>query len=188
MCTYQHFNFWTYNDVIDIAHSQSAPTFGRQKRGQCVHLSAHMPRGYLCYARLPALVLLIGIYIIVNDSSHSAVFAGFSATALADRINDSKSKVVFTSDQVRNLLDISMRFRQMIRGGKVIHLKQTVDEALKVSSSVVNVVVHKKTGAKVGRIVVFIEFSGKFPNWSGRVAPRRDREDVTGMSASQLEC
>jgi len=48
---------------------------------------------------------------------HSVVFAGFSATALATRINDSDCKMVLTSDG-------------SYRGAKTIDLKGIVDEAL----------------------------------------------------------
>jgi len=48
---------------------------------------------------------------------HSVVFAGFSSTALASRINDSDCKVVITSDGA-------------YRGAKTIDLKSIVDEAL----------------------------------------------------------
>ena len=49
---------------------------------------------------------------------HSVVFAGFSSTSLADRVNDANSKVVITTDEGK-------------RGGKVIGTKKIVDEALK---------------------------------------------------------
>ena len=48
---------------------------------------------------------------------HSIVFAGFSANSLADRINDSKCKMVITADG-------------LFRGSKNVHLKSIVDEAL----------------------------------------------------------
>eukprot|EP01098_Paradermamoeba_levis_P003957 TRINITY_DN173_c0_g1_i4.p1 TRINITY_DN173_c0_g1~~TRINITY_DN173_c0_g1_i4.p1 ORF type:complete len:672 (-),score=214.28 TRINITY_DN173_c0_g1_i4:59-2074(-) len=48
---------------------------------------------------------------------HSVVFGGFSAESLRDRILDANAKFVVTNDVGQ-------------RGGKVLHLKQTVDEAL----------------------------------------------------------
>src|SRR5690554_5776978 len=48
---------------------------------------------------------------------HSIVFAGFSATSLADRINDAKAKILITSDGG-------------FRGPKSINLKNIADEAL----------------------------------------------------------
>ena len=54
---------------------------------------------------------------------HSVVFAGFSAHALADRINDAQCKMVLTSDG-------------LFRGTKEIPVKAVVDEALKTCPSV----------------------------------------------------
>jgi len=67
---------------------------------------------------------------------HSAVFAGFSAEALPDRIVDVKSRYVFVSDEG-------------MRGGKPIALKKILDEALNdpKASFVQNVFVYKRTGA-----------------------------------------
>ncbi|MDP4933853.1 MAG: AMP-binding protein, partial [Salibacteraceae bacterium] len=48
---------------------------------------------------------------------HSVVFAGFSATAIADRINDAQAKAVITADGLN-------------RGAKQVPLKRVVDEAL----------------------------------------------------------
>lgn len=61
---------------------------------------------------------------------HSVVFAGFSASALATRIQDGKSKIVITSDISR-------------RGGKIIPLKAHVDEAVAECPEVQNVIVVK---------------------------------------------
>lgn len=67
---------------------------------------------------------------------HSIVFAGFSATALTDRINDCEAKVVLTSDE-------------NYRGTKTIPIKAVVDEALEKTPSVETVVVLKRTGGDV---------------------------------------
>ena len=48
---------------------------------------------------------------------HTVVFSGFSATSIQDRINDSKSKIVITADGG-------------YRRGKIIKLKQTIDDAI----------------------------------------------------------
>jgi len=63
---------------------------------------------------------------------HSVVFAGFSSTALAKRINDSDCKMVITSDG-------------SFRGTKAIDLKGIVDEALVNCTSVESVLVVKRT-------------------------------------------
>jgi|TARA_R110002020_G_scaffold199778_2_gene401462 acetyl-CoA synthetase len=62
---------------------------------------------------------------------HSVVFAGFSANALATRINDSSCKIVITSDG-------------SFRGAKTIDLKSIVDEALTDCPSVDSVLVAKR--------------------------------------------
>lgn len=67
---------------------------------------------------------------------HSVVFGGFSAQALADRINDSACKVLVTSDGA-------------FRGNKEIHLKDIADEALAQSPSVETVIVYKRVGSFV---------------------------------------
>ena len=51
---------------------------------------------------------------------HSVVFGGFAAASLATRIDDAKPKVLFTSDAG-------------MRGGKAIHYKPLVDEALRIA-------------------------------------------------------
>lgn len=63
---------------------------------------------------------------------HSVVFAGFSAHALADRINDSQCKMVITSDG-------------LYRGTKEIPVKAVVNEALKECPSVESVLVAERT-------------------------------------------
>jgi acetyl-CoA synthetase len=67
---------------------------------------------------------------------HSVVFAGFSATAVATRINDSDCKMVVTSDGG-------------YRGNKTIDLKGIIDEALKSCPSVQKVLVAKRIHAEV---------------------------------------
>ncbi|MGG8495247.1 acetate--CoA ligase [Tenacibaculum sp. TC6] len=67
---------------------------------------------------------------------HSVVFAGFSSTALATRINDCEAKMVITSDG-------------SYRGAKTIDLKVIVDEALENCKCVDTVLVAKRTHTKV---------------------------------------
>lgn len=67
---------------------------------------------------------------------HSVVFAGFSSTALATRINDADCKMVITSDG-------------SFRGTKTIDLKGIVDEALTDCPCVENVLVVKRTNGEV---------------------------------------
>lgn len=67
---------------------------------------------------------------------HSVVFAGFSASALASRINDSECKMVITSDG-------------SYRGAKTIDLKGIVDEALKKCDTVENVLLVKRIDSTI---------------------------------------
>ncbi len=67
---------------------------------------------------------------------HSVVFAGFSSSALADRINDCSAKMVLTSDG-------------NYRGAKSIPVKAVVDEALEKTTTVEKVIVFQRTGEDV---------------------------------------
>jgi acetyl-CoA synthetase len=67
---------------------------------------------------------------------HSVVFAGFSSSALADRINDCKAKMVITSDG-------------NYRGAKNIAVKAVVDEALEKTTSIEKVIVCQRTNTEV---------------------------------------
>ncbi|WP_288956199.1 acetate--CoA ligase [uncultured Polaribacter sp.] len=67
---------------------------------------------------------------------HSVVFAGFSSTALATRINDSDCKMVITSDG-------------SYRGAKTIDLKGIVDDALESCECVETVLVAKRINSDI---------------------------------------
>ncbi|MEZ4721873.1 MAG: acetate--CoA ligase [Flavobacteriales bacterium] len=64
---------------------------------------------------------------------HSVVFAGFSAVAIADRIQDAQAKMVITADGLN-------------RGSKQVPLKRVVDEALESCDSVEKVIVFNCLG------------------------------------------
>jgi len=64
---------------------------------------------------------------------HSVVFAGFSAVAMSDRINDAQAKMVITADGLN-------------RGAKQVPLKRVVDEALESCQSVEKVIVFNCVG------------------------------------------
>lgn len=64
---------------------------------------------------------------------HSVIFAGFSSESIADRNNDASAKLMVTSDG-------------LYRRGKVLRLKETVDEALAKSTSVQKCLVLRRTG------------------------------------------
>ena len=70
---------------------------------------------------------------------HSVVFAGFSSSALADRINDCEAKMVITSDG-------------NYRGKKNIEVKAVVDNAIEKTKTIDKVIVCKRTKTEVNMI------------------------------------
>ncbi len=64
---------------------------------------------------------------------HTVVFSGFSAQALADRINDINAKVLVTADAG-------------FRRGKYLELKKISDEAVSMSPSIEKVIVARRAG------------------------------------------
>ena len=65
-------------------------------------------------------------------ATHTVIFSGFSATSIRDRVDDSKSKVVVTADGG-------------YRRGKIVKLKEVVDEAIEGFNFVKTVVVVERT-------------------------------------------
>lgn len=99
---------------------------------------------------------------------HSVVFAGFSANALRDRINDCSAKLLITSDG-------------SFRAGKIIPLKRNSDIAMEDTQSIEHCIVIKRTGIsldmKEGRDM-FIDDILKKAEISSRCEPEiMDAED-----------
>jgi acetyl-CoA synthetase len=67
---------------------------------------------------------------------HSVIYGGFTVEALAERIEDSKSRVLITSDG-------------SYQRGRIVPLKSIADEALQRTASVESVLVVKRTGEPV---------------------------------------
>ena len=92
------------------------------QKGDCVTLYLPMipelPVAMLACARIGA--------------THTVIFSGFSATSIRDRVDDSKSKVIVTADGG-------------YRRGKIVPLKEVVDEAIKDFDFVKNIVVVQRT-------------------------------------------
>lgn len=63
---------------------------------------------------------------------HSIVFAGFSSSAIARRINDSECKMLITANEV-------------YRGSKRVNLKEICDKALEETPSIETVIVYRRT-------------------------------------------
>ncbi len=69
-------------------------------------------------------------------AAHSVVYAGFSSTALADRIEDAESKLLITADGG-------------FRRGKVVDLKEIANEAMQRSPTIERCIVVRRTGHEV---------------------------------------
>jgi acetyl-CoA synthetase len=81
--------------------------------------------------------LLIGVLACARIGAiHSVVFGGFSAQALAGRIQDCDAKMVVTCNEA-------------YRGSKIIALKSITDEAVQKCPSVESVLVKKRTGGAI---------------------------------------
>ena len=98
---------------------------------------------------------------------HSVVFAGFSAKALADRINDCQAKMILTSDG-------------NFRGKKQIPVKDVVDEAISKSDSVEKVVVLKRTGEEVKM------YSGRDFWWDKFIEGQSEQNKAVEVDAEDL--
>lgn len=98
---------------------------------------------------------------------HSVVFAGFSSSALATRINDSSCKMLITADGG-------------FRGNKIIDLKGIADKALEDTPSIEKTLVVKRTGKdikmKEGRDIWIAPLLEKAAGES--VAAIMDAEDI----------
>ena len=112
------------------------------KRGDRVTI--HMPMS----AELPITMLACARLGVI----HSVVFGGFSASACADRIVDSNSRVLITMDAY-------------YRGGKLLNHKQHADEAVKLS---------KDQGQVVDTVLVWQRYPGKYSSDT----PMVDSRDV----------
>ena len=113
-----------YNEVCKFGNALRANGIKKGDR-VCFYMPmvAELAIGVLACARIGAI--------------HSVVFAGFSATALADRIKDATCKMVICSDY-------------NARGAKNIPVKQVVDDALAQGcDSIETVIVHKNTGGEI---------------------------------------
>jgi acetyl-CoA synthetase len=98
---------------------------------------------------------------------HSVVFAGFSASALSDRINDCRAKMVLTSDG-------------NFRGNKQIPVKLVVDEAISKTETVEKVIVLRRTGEDVKMQ------SGRDLWWEEAVEGQSDENEAEVMDSEDL--
>ena len=119
---------YTYNELLAVVCklSNALKANGISKGDRVVFYMPMVPElaiGLLACARIGAV--------------HSVVFAGFSAQALADRVNDAAAKMIICSDYNN-------------RGSKKIPVKQVVDDALALGCpSVEHVLMDRNTGDEV---------------------------------------
>ncbi len=93
-----------YEDVCRLANALKK--LGVQSGDRVVILMPHVPEAVVAMQACARI-----------GATHSVVFGGFSAQALRDRVEDAGAKIIITADGGH-------------RGGKVIALKATCDEAL----------------------------------------------------------
>ncbi|XP_004941849.2 acetyl-coenzyme A synthetase 2-like, mitochondrial isoform X2 [Gallus gallus] len=117
----------TYRELLELT-CRLSNTLKRQgvKRGDRVTI--YMPPCPLAVASMLACARIGAV--------HAVVFAGFSAESLADRIQDAQSETVITVNQG-------------LRGGKVVELKKTVDQAVKQCPGVKRVLVSMRTDSQL---------------------------------------
>lgn len=97
---------------------------------------------------------------------HSVVFAGFSAQALQDRINDSECKLIITADG-------------SFRGEKVLNLKSIVDQAIQNCRSIEHCIMVRRTKAEVNLV------PERDLLWSQLMEESDDRCDATEMESEE---
>ena len=95
---------------------------------------------------------------------HTVVFSGFSATSIKDRIMDSKSKVVITADGG-------------YRRGKVVPLKEVIDDATSDLEFVEHVIVFERTKSK-------ISMSSKDKLWNDLMENASDHCDAEKLDST----
>lgn len=112
-----------HDEVCRLANAMKARGVGKGDR-VCIYMPMIPEAAYamLATARIGAV--------------HSIVFGGFSPDSLAQRIDDSKCRMVITADEG-------------LRGGRKVPLKANVDAALEKCDSVDTVIVVKRTGGDI---------------------------------------
>ncbi len=100
-------------------------------------------------------------------AAHSAIFAGFSADAIVDRVNDAQCVAIVTADAGW-------------RRGKRVPLKATVDRALATTPSIRHCIVARRVGEPVAMQ------SGRDLWWEDVVADRAETCEPQAMDAEDL--
>ena len=130
---------WEGNDVND---PEIKYTYKELHREVCKMSNVLKSKGIkkgdrVCFYMSMVPELLIGVLACARIGAvHSVVFGGFSALALAGRVNDCEAKMVITCDEA-------------FRGNKTIPLKAITDEALENCPFVETVLIKERTKANI---------------------------------------
>jgi acetyl-CoA synthetase len=104
-------------------------------------------------------------------AAHSIVFGGFSASSLAERINDADCKVVITADGG-------------LRRGKQVRLKELTDEALLDTPTIEHCVVVQRLGDQLDHELGWVEGRDKW--WHELMADAAPHVEPTPMASEDL--
>jgi acetyl-CoA synthetase len=142
-CVDRHFKSWRKNKVAiywegetgdtrtlsyaDLYHQVNSYAYGLKKAGikKGDRVTIYLPM-------IPELILIMLACARIG-AIHNIIFSGFSAQAISDRVSDSGSKVIITA---------SGGYRR----GKILELKEIVDQAVAMSPIIEKVIVVKYTG------------------------------------------
>jgi acetyl-CoA synthetase len=162
--------YWEGDDPADTRSITYQDLYQQVNRMAAVLKAKGVRKGDRVIVYMPVIIELPVVMLACAriGAVHSVVFGGFSAEALANRINDCGARVVVTVDG-------------SFRAGKPIPLKNTVDEALKDCPDVKTVIVFDRAGLGVnldpGREVWWHEAISD-PSLPDHVAPESmDAED-----------
>lgn len=125
----------TYKELLDLT-SKFANCLKKHGVKKGDRVAIYMPVSPIAVAGMLACARIGAV--------HTVVFAGFSSEALAQRVQDAGVETILTTDQG-------------VRGGNIIELKKTVDEAVKCCPTVKRVFVSKRTGAEVNKTSLDID-------------------------------